>query len=171
MSWTANSRGKTETANVPLVNATHVQSVFTETVTLGAAKANRFSSVIDFIPVDKDGRHLPFTVISNTGSTNTSGSVSDQLYACYTRGGTYFQVKNTLRDCNYADDTNQGTSYRSIDATLRPRYVDTSYTGDFPYFKIRLLQAAVESTGKTIGLAIVVGAKESAQKNWRESKL
>lgn len=171
MSWTQNSRGKTETSGIEKVNPVHRSAVFTETVALGAAKANRYSSVIDFIPYDKEGRHLPFTVISNTGSTNTSGSVSDQLYACYTRTGTYFQVKNTLRDCNYADDTNQGTSFRSLDTALRVRYVDTSYTGDFPYFKIRLLQAAVESSAKTIGLAIVIGAKESAQKSWRESKL
>lgn len=168
MSWTFNARGKNETSGGPKnLNPVHPFTVATETVTLGAGKGNRYSSVIDFIPVDKNGKQLPFQVISNTGTTNLSGSASDQLYACYTRNGTYFQVKNTLRDCNYPDDTNQGTSYRSIDNTLRVRNVDPSYLGGgFPYYKIRLLQAAVESTGKTVGLAIVVGNPAPKQSNW-----
>ena len=97
MTWAFNARGKNETSAAPKnLNLTHPMFVATETITLGAAKANRYSSVIDFIPTDSNGRQLPFTVVSNTGATNLSGSASDQLYACYTRGGTYFQVKDTL---------------------------------------------------------------------------
>ena len=169
MSWTFNGRGKNETSGAPKdLNPRNNFTVATETVTLGAAKGSRYSSVIDFIPVDKNGRQLPFTVISNTGSTNTSGSASDQLYACYTRGGTYFQVKNTLRDCNYADDTNQGTSLRSIDAAQRVRYIDPAYVGQFSYYKVRILQAAVESTAKTVGLAVMIGAPDKG--SWETVK-
>lgn len=141
MSWTKTSAGKNKEF-----------AVYTETVTLGAALANRYTSEIDFIPPGTD-----FVVITNTGTTNLSGSASDQLYAAYASGGTYFQLKNTLRDCNYANDTNQGTSFRSIDNTPRYRYVDVSYVGQAPYYKIRILQAAVESSSKTVGVAIIVG--------------
>jgi late competence protein required for DNA uptake (superfamily II DNA/RNA helicase) len=74
-----------------------------------------------------------------------------------------------LRDCNYGDDTNQGTSFRSLDALLRVRYIDPDYVGDFPYFKVRLLQAAVESSAKTVGLAVIIGAKPLD--DWRSSKI
>ena len=169
MSWTFNGRGKNETTSAPKQNnPDHPMIVATETITLGAAKANRYSSVIDWIPCDADGKQLPFTIVSNTGTVNTSGSASDQLYACYTRTGTFFQVKDTLRDCNYADDTNQGTSFRSVDNALRVRYVDPSYVGAFPYYKVRVLQAAVESTAKTIGLAVVVGMPD--QGSWNVKK-
>jgi len=40
------------------------------------------------------------------------------------------------------------------------RYVDTDYTGDFPYYKIGLIQGGIESSGMTIGLAIIMGKKE-----------
>lgn len=164
MAWSFNGRGKTETSSVPGdINKYYNDAIVaTCTVTLGAAKGNRFTPVIDWIPFG-----VPFTVISNTGSTNTSGSASDQLYACYERGGTYFQVKNTLRDCNYADDTNQGTSFRSLDTNKRVRYVDPAYVGAYPYWKIRVLQAAVESTGKTIAFAVIVGADPKYLSNWR----
>lgn len=159
MAWAFNSRGKSETTNVPSGwNADDPMVVATETITLGAAKANRYSSVIDWIPCDKNGIQLPFSIVSNTGATNTSGSASDQLYACYTRTGTFFQVKNTLRDCNYADDTAQGTSFRDVDTNRRPRFIDPKHIGQYPYYKIRILQAAVESSAKTIGLAVIVGA-------------
>lgn len=166
MSWTWNSRGKTETSNIPKVNTNHTFGVATETVTLGAAKGSRYTSVIDFIPTDENGRQLAFTVVSNTGTTNLSGSASDQLYASYTRTGTYFEVKNTLRDCNYLHDTVQGTSFRSIDQALRVRYIDPAYVGQYPYYKIRVLQAAVESSGKTVGFAITIGMPQSAKKHW-----
>lgn len=156
MAWSFNSRGKNETSGAPKnLNPTHPLSVATETITLGAAKANRYSSVIDFIPPG-----VPFTIISNTAATNLSGSASDQLYAAYSRSGTYYQIKNTLRDCNYADDTNQGTTLRSVDNASRVRYVDPSYVGQFPYWKVRILQAAVESSAKTVTLAVMIGGKE-----------
>lgn len=135
--------------------------VATETVTLGAAKGNRYTSEIDFIPPGAN-----FVVISNTAATNLSGSASDQLYAAYESGGTYYQVKNTLRDGNYADDTNQGTSFRSIDNTSRNRYVDKSYVGEHPFYKIRVLQAAVESSSKTVGVAVIVGAVPAKNNKW-----
>uniref|UniRef100_A0A6M3XS60 Uncharacterized protein n=1 Tax=viral metagenome TaxID=1070528 RepID=A0A6M3XS60_9ZZZZ len=170
MSWSFNARGKNETSGAPKnMNTVHTMTVATETISLGAAKANRYSSVIDFIPVDKDGKQLPFTIVSNTGTTNLSVSASDQLYACYTRTGTYFQVKDTLRDCNYADDTNQGTSYRSIDNALRVRHIDPSYVGQFPYYKVRILQAGVESSSKTVGLAIMVGAP-NPESGWKVNR-
>lgn len=169
MAWTFNGRGKNETSAAPQgLNANAPMIVATETITLGAGKGNRYSSVIDWIPCDANGKQLPFTIISNTGTTNLSGSASDQLYACYTRGGTYFQVKNTLRDCNYADDTNQGTSFRSVDNALRVRYVDPEYTGAFPYYKVRILQAAVESSSKTVGLAVIVGMPNKG--SWKVKK-
>lgn len=171
MAWSFNARGKCETSGAPKnLNPEHNMCVATETIALGAAKANRYSSVIDFIPTDKNGNQLPFTVISNTGQTNTSGSASDQLYACYTRGGTYFQVKNTLRDCNYMNDTNQGTSFRDIDNNVRVRFIDPKYVGAYPYYKIRILQAAVESSSKTIGLAVIVGNPKDALKSWEVVK-
>lgn len=166
MSWSEDGAGKTITSGITKVNTVNTFAVFTETIALGAAKANRYTSVIDFIPTDHNGRQLPFTVISNTGTTNTSGSASDQLYAAYSRNGTYFQVKDTLRDCNYLHDTVQGTSFRSIDANKRVRYIDPAYVGSFPYYKIRVLQAAVESSAKTIGFAITVGAPKGVQKHW-----
>lgn len=169
MSWSFNGRGKCLTADAPPeINSNNPFLVATETITLGAALGNRYSSVIDFIPTDNNGRQLPFTVISNTGTTNTSGSASDQLYASYERNGTYFQVKNTLRDCNYANDATQGTSFRSIDTNKRVRAVDPAYLGGgYPYYKVRILQAAAESTGKTIGLAIMVGVPKNKQQDWK----
>lgn len=167
MSWTFKARGKNETSGAPKnMNPVHTMTVATETIALGAAKGNRYTSVIDWIPTDKSGRQLPFTVISNTGQTNLSGSASDQLYACYSRSGTYFQVKDTLRDCNYLHDTVQGTTFRSIDNAIRVRYVDPAYVGQYPYYKIRVLQAAVESSAKTVGFAVSIGAPHSALKNW-----
>ena len=170
MAWTENARGKTETSGISKVNPEHTHAVYTESVALGVHITGRYTDVIDFIPVDENGRHLPFTVISNTGTTNTSGSCSDQLYACYTRNGTYFLVKNTLRDCNYADDTNQGTSFRDLDTNLRVRYVDPDYVGDFPYYKIRVLQKGAETSTTTIGFAITVGSKQVKNK-WRSDKV
>jgi hypothetical protein len=170
MSWTANARGRNESGIAHDHNPVNTMTVFTDTVTLGAGLLNRYTSVIDFIPTDNHGRQLGFTVVSNTGTTNLSGSASDQLYASYTRAGTYFQVKDTLRDCNYADDTNQGTSYRDIDNAMRIRYVDPSFIGQFPYYKIRALQAAVESSSKTIGFAVTVGAPKSALKSWEVAR-
>lgn len=158
MSWDFKAKGKCETSGAPVdINPVDTMLVATETIILGAAKANRYSSVIDFIPVDKDGKQLPFVIISNTGATNTSGSASDQLYGSFNRSSGFVQVKNTLRDCNLADDTAQGTSFRNIDTTTRPRRIDPSYVGPYPYYKVRILQAAVESTAKTIGLAVIVG--------------
>lgn len=168
MSWSFNGRGKATTTNVPKeINSGNVFLVASETIALGAARGNRFTSVIDFIPTDKDGKQLAFTVVSNTGTTNLSGSASDQLYAQYDRTGTFFQVKNTLRDCNYSDDLHQGTSYRSIDNAMRVRYVDPSYIGAYPYYKIRVLQAAVESSAKTVGFAVIIGAPKEKQLDWK----
>jgi hypothetical protein len=164
MSWTFSGIGKPETTGIPpgVAQTQDNALLATETIAMGAAKANRYSSVIDWIPIG-----TPFTVISNTGATNLSGSASDQLYACQTRGGTYLQVKDTLRDCNYAHDKDQGTSFRSIDAARRVRFVDPSYVGPFSYWKIRILQAAVESSAKTVGLAVIVGAPEEKLQNWK----
>ena len=128
--------------------------VYTETVTLGegtGSTASRYTSEIDFIPPG-----TPFMVITNTGATNTSGSMSDQLYCAYESGGTFYERVGTLRDCNYADDTNHGTAYRTLDTKARTRYVDPSYVGDAPYWKIRILTAAAESTNMTIGVAVIV---------------
>ena len=165
MAWSFNSRGKNETSGAPKgINARAPFMVATETVTLGTGITGpaRYTSVIDWIPVDANGKQLPFTVVSNTGTTNTSGSCSDQLYASYD-GVTFFQVKNTLRDCNYADDTNQGTSFRSLDTLKRIRYVDPEYVGAYPYYKLRVLQAVAEKSNKSIGFAITVGAPDKGK--------
>lgn len=163
MAWSFNGRGKSLTSGVPKdLNPTDTVVVATETITLGAGKGNRYSSVIDFIPYG-----MPFTVISNTAQTNLSGSASDQLYAQYNRTGTFVQIKDTLRDCNYNHDAVQGTSFRSVDNTIRYRYIQPDYVGSYPYWKIRIFQAAVESSAKTVALAIIVG-KNDAYRTWQE---
>ncbi len=149
MAWAFNSAGKNETSGAPKnLNTEHGWTVAVETQTLGASKL-RYSSVIDFIPPG-----VAFTVITNTAATNTSGSISDQLYASETRTGTFRQIKNTLRDGNYADDNDTavrgGTSYRDLDTNTRTRHIDPEYVGAYPYWKIATLAAAVESSGMTI---------------------
>jgi hypothetical protein len=165
MSWSFNVRGKTETSGVPLDMKKNVGDVAlaTETIALGAGKGNRYSSVIDWIPFG-----VPFTVISNTGATNLSGSASDQLYAAYERGGTYFQVLAHLRDANYKDALAGGVAVGSVDNAARLRYVDPSYIGSYPYWKIRILQAAVESSAKKVGLAVIVGAPKDQLLSWKK---
>ena len=142
MSWTQTSQGYD---NPKL-------EVMTETVTLGGTAATRYSSAFS-IPATMKG----FVVVSNTAATNTSGSLSDHLYVSW--DATNFYLLKALRDCNYADDTNQGTSYKTLDATRRVRYVDTEYIGKYPYYKIGITHAAVESTSKTVALAVIKGAK------------
>lgn len=141
MSWKISSHGDPSNKNY---------TVLEETITLGAAKGNRYSDVFS-VP-----NGVGFTVISNTAGTNLSGSASDQLYVSYD-GTNFYQKVDTLRDANYKDDNAQGTSYRSVDNTSRVRYVDPKYLGPAPYYKIRILQAAVESSSKTVGLAVIIG--------------
>lgn len=145
MSWVKKSQG---------LNTNQDLAVMTETVALGGTATTRYSSAFS-LPKGIKG----FTVISNTGATNTSGSLSDHLYVSFDNS-TYVKLK-TLRDCNYADDTTQGTSFKTLDTTIRPRFVDCNYVGKYPYYKIGLTHAAVESTGKTIGLAVILGEVES----------
>lgn len=147
MSWTLTSEGKTAT-----FLKQNDYDLGTETVALGGTAATRYSSAFS-VP-----RGVGFTVVSNTAATNTSGSLSDHLYVSWDNS-TFYLLK-ALRDCNYADDTNQGTSYKTLDATRRIRYVDPNYIGSFPYYKIGLTHAAVESSSKTIGLAITVGNRD-----------
>ena len=141
MSWVKKSQG---------LNTNQDLAVMTETVALGGNAATRYSSAFS-IPKGVRG----FVVVSNTAATNTSGSLSDHLYVSVDNV-TYTKLK-TLRDCNYADDTNQGTSFKTLDTLVRYRYVDTNYVGQFPFYKIGLTHAAAESTGKTIALAVVIG--------------
>ena len=149
MAWAFNSAGKNETSDSPKnLNPEHGWTVASETQNMGDGLL-RYSSVIDFIPPG-----MPFTVITNTAATNTSGSISDQLYACETRAGTFREIKNSLRDCNYADDNDTavrgGTSYRSLDTATRTRHVDPEYVGAYPYWKIATLQAGAEVNATTI---------------------
>ena len=141
MAWVKKSRG---------LNTNEDLAVMTETVALGAGLATRYSSVFS-LPKGVRG----FVVVSNTAATNTSGSASDHLYVSV--DNVTFTKLKTLRDCNYADDTNQGTTFKTLDTTIRYRYVDTNYVGQFPYYKIGLINAAAESSSKTIGLAVVIG--------------
>jgi len=141
MSWTLKKQG---------VGANPDFEILTETVALGGTAATRYSSVFS-VP-----KGVGFTVFSNTAATNTSGSLSDHLYV--STDGINFYLYKALRDCNYAGDTNEGTSFKTLDATRRFRYVDPNYVGSFPYYKIGLTHAAVESSSKTIGLAITIGA-------------
>lgn len=145
MSWTLKSEG--DSANKEFV-------VLTETVALGGTATTRYSSAFT-VPKGQG-----FTVVSNTAATNTSGSLSDHLYVSW--DGSNFYLLKALRDCNYADDTNQGTSYKTLDSVRRLRFVDPEYIGQYPYFKIGITHAAVESSSKTIGLAVVIGNKNSA---------
>ena len=141
MSWTKVSKG---------VNPNQELALMTETVALGGTAATRYSSVFS-VPRNVRG----FVVVSNTAATNTSGSLSDHLYVSVDNS-TFTKLK-TLRDCNYADDVNQGTSFKTLDTLVRPRYVDLNYVGQYPYYKIGITNAAAESSSKTIGLAIVFG--------------
>lgn len=143
MAWAKTDKGATTTACTQ-----NEYSVLTETVTLGGTAATRYSSVFS-VP-----QGCGFTVVSNTAATNTSGSLSDHLYISWDNSS--FYLYKALRDCNYADDTNQGTTFKTLDATRRVRFVDPTYAGAFPYYKVGLTHAAVESTGKTIGLAVTV---------------
>ena len=141
MSWTKVSKG---------LNVNQDLAVMTETVALGGNAATRYSSAFS-LPRNVKG----FTVISNTGATNTSGSLSDHLYVSFDNS-TYVKLK-TLRDCNYADDSTQGTTFKTLDTLLRPRFVDCNYVGKYPFYKIGLTHAAAESSSKTIGLAVIFG--------------
>lgn len=147
MSWTQTSEGKTTTFLTQ-----NDYAVATETVALGGTAATRYSSAFS-VP-----KGVGFTVVTNTAATNTSGSLSDHLYVSW--DNSTFYLYKTLRDCNYSDDTNQGTSFKTLDANRRVRYVDPNYIGSFSYYKIGLTHAAVESSSKTIGLAITVGNRD-----------
>lgn len=157
MAWSFAKKGKRETeAGAPAgFNAVEPLVIATETINLGTSR-RRYSSVIDFIPCDKNGKQLPFVVISNTSATNTSGSLSDSIYACHTRNGTYTQLKH-LRDCNFAHDKDQGTTYKDLDTNQRVRYVDPSYIGQYPYYKISTMQKGAEVNATTIGFAVIIG--------------
>ena len=98
MSWVKKSQG---------LNTNQDLAVMTETVALGSNAATRYSSAFS-IPKGVRG----FVVVSNTAATNTSGSLSDHLYVSVDNV-TYTKLK-TLRDCNYADDTNQASAKRGI---------------------------------------------------------
>lgn len=148
MAWSKASKG----AVVGTGEGQNSYQVLTETVTLGGTATTRYSSVFSVPP------GLGFTVVSNTAATNTSGSLSDHLYVSWDNSS--FYLYKTLRDCNYADDTNQGTSFKTLDTLRRMRYVDPNYVGSFPYYKVGITHAAAESTGKTIGLAIVIGNRD-----------
>lgn len=144
MSWTKLSKG---------LNVNQELAVMTETVALGGTATTRYSSAFS-LPRNVKG----FTVITNTAATNTSGSASDHLYVSMDNS-TYVKLK-TLRDCNYADDSTQGTSFKTIDTLLRPRFVDANYVGKYPFYKIGITHAAVESSSKTIGLAVIFGESD-----------
>lgn len=126
--------------------------VMTETVALGKGVATRYSSAFSVPP------GLGFSVVSNTAATNTSVSCSDFLFVSWDNS-TFYSLK-TLRDCNYADDTNQGTSFKTLDTNRRFRYVDPNYIGSYPYYKIGIVQAGAESSSKTIGLAVIIGNRD-----------
>ena len=149
MSWTKSSEGEVNYANAHVNDA---YDVLTETVTLGAAKANRYSSVFTVPP------GVGFTIISNTAATNLSGSAADQLYVSYD-GTNFYQKLAHLRDGNYKDKTAAGVAIGSVDNASRIRFVDPNYVGQAAYYKIRILQAAVESSAKTVGLAVIIGGK------------
>ncbi len=149
MAWKISSVGKV----TGTFNEQNSYAVMTETVTLGGtADSVRYSSAFS-LP-----RGAGVTVISNTSSTNTSDSISDWLYVSW--DNSTFVQHSKLRDCNYADDTNKGTTTVDLDNTVKQRYIDTDYTGEFPYMKIGLIQGGVESTGMTIGLALTLGKLE-----------
>lgn len=150
--WTETSAGKTSSQ----VNTQNDMGVLTYTVTLGAAKGNRYSPEFHVPP------GVPFTIISNTAGTNLSGSAADQLYVGYTSGGTFYQKLAHLRDANYVNKTNAGVANGSVDNTSQVRYVDPSFIGQYPYYKVRILQSAVESSAKTVGLAIIIGDNPKA---------
>jgi len=152
MAWSRDSKGKV----AGTFNEQNNYSVLTETVALGpTADEVEYSSAFS-IPAGAG-----VTVISNTSATNTSDSISDWLYVSWDNS-TYVQ-HSKLRDCNYAGFTNGETTGNTgmfgndLDTQARARYIDTNYTGNFPYYKIGLIQGGVESTSMTIGLALMLG--------------
>jgi len=154
MAWLLAPKGKV----AGTFNESNNYPSMTETVTLGGtADSVRYSSAFAVPP----GRG--FSVISNTSATNTSDSISDWLYVSWD-DTTYVQHRK-LRDCNYADDTNQGTSTVNLDTARKVRFVDPAYAGSFPYMKVGLIQGGVESTGMTIGLAITLGDRDKGSYN------
>jgi len=154
MAWKLDPKG----AVAGTFNESDNYPTMTETVTLGGtADSVRYSSAFAVPP----GRG--YSVISNTSATDTSDSISDWLYVSW--DNTTFVQHRKLRDCNYADDTAQGTSYVDCDATKRVRYVDPAHCGPFPYMKIGLIQGGIESTGMTIGLAVTLGERPKGSFN------
>jgi len=152
MAWTRTSEGKVagtlnEQNNIP---------VMTETVALGGGEATRYSSAFS-LPAG-----VGVTIISNTASTDTSASISDWLYVSYDNS-TYFKHK-LLRDCNYADYTKGiaagGVAMALLDATFKIRYVDPDFVGVYPYMKVGIVQGGEESSGKTVGLAMMLGTRD-----------
>lgn len=154
MAWSKLSKG----AVAGTFNTQDVYSVMTETVTLGKGQTTRYSSAFSVPP------GVGFTVVSNTAATNTSASVSDHLYVSW--DNSTFVLLKALRDCNYGDDTNQGTSYKTLDTLRRVRYVDPNYIGQFPYYKIGIANIGqAESSKHTIGLAVIVGDRAKGEWN------
>jgi len=148
MAWVVSSKGKV----ADTLNNHDSYNVMTETVTLGVGITGRYTSAFSVPP------GVGFTVISNTAATNTSGSVSDQLYVSHDNS-TFIRLKTQLRDCNYSGETNEGTSYNDLDTAARVRYVDPDYIGRFPYYKIRALQKGAETSTTTIAFAVILGRR------------
>ena len=152
MAWVRSSKGKV----AGTFNEQDNIAVMTETVALGGGEATRYSSAFSAPP------GVGFTIISNTASTDTSDSISDWLYVSYDNS-TYFKHK-LLRDCNYADYTKGiatgGVAMALLDATFKIRYVDPDFVGSYPYMKVGIVQGGVESSGMTVGLAMILGNRE-----------
>lgn len=122
-----------------------------ETVALGAGLARRYTSAIDFVPAGHE-----FSIISNAAGTNTSASCHDELYVAMTSGGTYYKMRDKLRD----SDLSQGTSYDSLDNAIRFRQHKVKY-GQGPYYKLAVYNNGVESSSKTVKFIVIVNAAKT----------
>lgn len=132
MSWSKSTTGK----NGEFLLAT-------ETVALGkTTTAVRYSSEIDFIPPGSD-----FVIMANTGTTSTSGSCHLRVYVAGTSGGTYGLLNQNIPD---------STAARALNGALRVYNWDASLEGTAPYYKLAIYHTAAESSGKTIGLSVLV---------------
>lgn len=122
-----------------------------ESIALGVGLASRYTSEIDWIPPG-----VPFTVITNSAAVNTSASGSDQLYAGYESGGTFYQIKDKMRDTNYADNLTGGVDAGDYDTAAHARYVDPAFVGNYPFWKIRYLQAGAETSTTKLNTVVIV---------------
>lgn len=134
--WTITSVGQCETDSG---NRGNDFLYATETLTWQSSNAtyqDLTGSVIDWIPAGHD-----FTVISNTGATNTSSDADIAVYCCGTRTGTFVLLKDDLET--------------TIDTAVKSSLYDISANGEAPFYKIFVDSDGVQTKTATVVIDIV----------------